>query len=119
MAYYKIYPLLKVPIMLRNRLPILALLVTAATVIGLAFAQSPQEMARLDPNAQPVDEDRGTAGLSRALAELQTRASMLMIVAHPDDEDGGMLAAETRGRGTRALADDADAGRRRPERHVY
>jgi LmbE family N-acetylglucosaminyl deacetylase len=88
--------------MIRNRLPIYAAALTLATVLGLAFAQSPQEAARLDPNDQPIDPDRGAAGLSRALAALQTRASMLMIVAHPDDEDGGMLAAETRGRGTRA-----------------
>ncbi len=88
--------------MLRNRLPISCSSCDRRHSLGLAFAQSPQEMARLDPNAQPIDADRGTAGLSRALAELQTRASILMIVAHPDDEDGGMLAAETRGRGTRA-----------------
>ena len=88
--------------MLRNRLPIYASVLTIAAVLGLAFAQSPQELARLDPNAQPIAEDRGAAGLSRALAALQTRASMLVINAHPDDEDGGMLASETRGRGTRA-----------------
>ena len=67
----------------------------------LGTAQTPQDAARIDPNAQAIDLDRGAAGLSRALAALRTRASMLMIVAHPDDEDGGMLAAETRGRGTR------------------
>ena len=49
----------------------------------------------------PVDVERGTAGLSRWLAALRTRASLLMIVAHPDDEDGGMLAEQTRGRGVR------------------
>ncbi len=86
----------------RNRLPIYASLLSLAAILGLAFAQSPQEAARIDPDAQPIDPDRGAAGLSRALASLQTRASMLMITAHPDDEDGGMLAAETRGRGTRA-----------------
>jgi LmbE family N-acetylglucosaminyl deacetylase len=68
----------------------------------LASAQTPQDLARIDPNTQPIDVDRGAAGLSRALAAIRTRASMLMITAHPDDEDGGMLAAETRGRGTRA-----------------
>jgi LmbE family N-acetylglucosaminyl deacetylase len=88
--------------MRRNRLPIYLSLLILAAALGLAFAQSPQEAARIDPNAQPIDPDRGAAGLSRALASLQTRASMLMVVAHPDDEDGGMLAAETRGRGTRA-----------------
>ena len=50
----------------------------------------------------PVDVDRGAAGLTRWLHALQTRASLLMITAHPDDEDGGMLARETRGAGARA-----------------
>src|SRR5579871_3444828 len=53
-------------------------------------------------DALPVSVDRGSAGLSRWLHALQTRASMLMITAHPDDEDGGMLAFETRGAGARA-----------------
>ncbi len=50
----------------------------------------------------PVAPDRGAAGLSRLLRSLQTRASLLMFTAHPDDEDGGMLAYETRGQGARA-----------------
>ena len=66
-----------------------------------ASAETPQDAARIDPSVQPVGPDCGAAGLSRALAAIRTRASMLMIVAHPDDEDGGMLASETRGRGTR------------------
>ena len=79
-----------------------ALLVTVPGIwLASSLAQTPQAAARIDPNAQSIDLDRGAAGLSRALAALKTRASMLMIVAHPDDEDGGMLAAETRGRGTR------------------
>ena len=52
-------------------------------------------------NATSIAPDRGAAGLSRLLRELQTRASLLMVTAHPDDEDGGMLAYETRGQGAR------------------
>ncbi len=52
-------------------------------------------------NATPIDVDRGAAGLSRALRALRTRASILHITAHPDDEDGGMLVYETRGQGAR------------------
>jgi LmbE family N-acetylglucosaminyl deacetylase len=51
----------------------------------------------------PVDVDRGAAGLTRWLHALKTRASILMVTAHPDDEDGGMLAYETRGAGARAI----------------
>ena len=39
--------------------------------------------------------------MSRLLRELQTRASLLMVTAHPDDEDGGMLTYESRGKGAR------------------
>jgi LmbE family N-acetylglucosaminyl deacetylase len=54
-------------------------------------------------DAIPVDVDRGAAGLTRWLHALQTRASLMMITAHPDDEDGGMLALETRGAGARGV----------------
>jgi len=51
----------------------------------------------------PIDLDRGASGLTRYLAAIRTRASMLMVTAHPDDEDGGMLAYETRGLGARGM----------------
>ena len=50
-----------------------------------------------------LPEDRGAAGLSRALKELRTTASVLHITAHPDDEDGGMLATISRGQGGRTV----------------
>lgn len=49
--------------------------------------------------SQPLAIDRGAAGLSESLRRLATRASLMMVVAHPDDEDGGMLAFHSRGRG--------------------
>lgn len=61
----------------------------------------PASKPRLD--AAPIAVDRGAAELSRLLRELQTRASILMVTAHPDDEDGGMLAYETRGQGARGI----------------
>ena len=56
------------------------------------------------PDAWPLDIDRGAAGLWQTLLKLHTRASLLLVTAHPDDENagGGMLAYETRGLGTRA-----------------
>jgi LmbE family N-acetylglucosaminyl deacetylase len=83
---------------------ILALAGTALLAAGAwagAANNIPQPNSGVILDAMPVDVERGTAGLSRWLAAIRTRASLLMIVAHPDDEDGGMLAAETRGRGTR------------------
>jgi LmbE family N-acetylglucosaminyl deacetylase len=45
--------------------------------------------------------DTGTLGLQQLLRQLNTRASILNIVAHPDDEDGGMLTLNARGLGAR------------------
>ena len=51
--------------------------------------------------AEPLAVDRGAPGLEQMLRKLTTRASLMLIVAHPDDEDGGMLAYESRGQGAR------------------
>jgi LmbE family N-acetylglucosaminyl deacetylase len=67
-----------------------------------SLAQSPckaQGPARQD--AWPIAENRGAAALDVALQQLRTRASMLMITAHPDDEDGATLAYEARAEGVR------------------
>ncbi len=55
------------------------------------------------PDALPVAENRGAAGLDRWLRALQTRASLIMVTAHPDDEDGGVLTYATRHDGARAI----------------
>ncbi len=52
--------------------------------------------------AEPLPVDRGAAAVWQSLRKLQTRASIMMVVAHPDDEDGGMLAYESRGQGADA-----------------
>ncbi len=49
--------------------------------------------------ATPLPFDRGAAGLAQLLRKLGTRASLIQINAHPDDEDGGTLAYESRGVG--------------------
>jgi LmbE family N-acetylglucosaminyl deacetylase len=56
---------------------------------------------RTSSDAFEAPPDRGAAGMMRLLRSLQTRASFLLFTAHPDDEDGGMLAYETRGLGAR------------------
>ncbi len=70
--------------------------VGAVFYAGFGRAQQPEV------NATAIAPNRGAAGLSHLLRQLQTRASLLMVTAHPDDEDGGMLARETRGQGVRA-----------------
>jgi LmbE family N-acetylglucosaminyl deacetylase len=54
-------------------------------------------------SASPLALDRGSTGLWQTLQKLRTRASILMIVAHPDDEDSGLLAYESRGQGARTI----------------
>jgi len=79
-------------------LAILALVLLLGMYAGLSRAQ--QQAPAVD--AQAIAPDRGAAGMSRLLRSLQTRASLLLFTAHPDDEDGGMLAYEIRGLGARA-----------------
>ena len=73
-----------------------SLLATCIPVI----AQAP--IPYLSAFAMPLPADRGAAALWQDLRKLQTRASLIMIVAHPDDEDGGMLAYESRKQGADA-----------------
>jgi len=47
----------------------------------------------------PIVQDQGRAGLRLEILRLGTTARLMQVVAHPDDEDGGMLTLESRGRG--------------------
>ena len=93
----------------RSTLP----LVLSALLVATSSAQTDNKAASHAPAAaagapplpylagfaQPLAKDRGAAGLSESLRRLATRASLMMVTAHPDDEDGGMLAFHSRGRG--------------------
>ena len=80
--------------MRRSSLFLTSLFVLVVAGAGFVSAQN---------DAQPIHPDRGTAGLARMLREIRTRASLALVVAHPDDEDGGMLVWESRGVGARAI----------------
>jgi LmbE family N-acetylglucosaminyl deacetylase len=43
--------------------------------------------------------DTGRSGVEQMLTKLRTTARLMYIDAHPDDEDGGLLALESRGHG--------------------
>ncbi len=62
---------------------------------------TPEQMAQLKADAMPIDLNRGASGIAKCLLALNTRASLLMITAHPDDEDGGLLAYQSRYVGAR------------------
>src|SRR5580700_4206769 len=71
---------------------------------GRVIAQSPNAVSsKATASAEPLDFDRGAAALWQSLLKLHTRASLLMVTAHPDDENGGMLTYESRGQGVRAV----------------
>jgi LmbE family N-acetylglucosaminyl deacetylase len=46
-----------------------------------------------------IPQDKGALGLRLQLRRLGTTARLMQTVAHPDDEDGGMLTLEARGQG--------------------
>ena len=50
-----------------------------------------------------IPQDQGLAGLRLQLSRLGTTARLMQVVAHPDDEDGGMLTLEARGHGVSTL----------------
>jgi len=57
------------------------------------------EHVRASVNVRKIAANQGSTALWQSLLKLRTRASLMMIVAHPDDEDGGMLTYESRGQG--------------------
>ena len=79
----------------------------------IATAQQPATVAQFtDPanlrgerikprDGRELPIDQGARGLEQMLRRLNTRASLMLIVAHPDDEDGGMLTYYSRGLGAR------------------
>ena len=72
--------------------------------VAAALAQTPVDTSvRPSTYAQEIPVNRGSAALWQSLKKLHTRASLVMVTAHPDDEDGGMLTRESRGRGRRHL----------------
>ncbi len=50
-----------------------------------------------------IPQDDGAAGLRLQLRRMATTGRLMQVVAHPDDEDGGMLTLEARGHGVNTL----------------
>ncbi len=71
------------------------------SIAALALGEAPATPPAQTVDARKIPPDRGAAQTWLALKKLRTRASLLMIVAHPDDEDGATLAYESRGLGVR------------------
>src|SRR5262252_10282818 len=77
-----------------RRLGTVCLVLLAAT--GLT------QTAKLSP-VEPLPPDTGVLGLKQMLLRLHTTARLMQTTAHPDDEDGGMLTLESRGKGATVL----------------
>ncbi len=81
----------------------LALALTAASASAQTFTD-PANLRGERPrpsDGRELPVDKGASGLQQLLRKLNTRASLMLIVAHPDDEDGGMLTLYSRGLGAR------------------
>jgi LmbE family N-acetylglucosaminyl deacetylase len=81
----------------RNSLLCLSLAALFSGVSGASDFPAPPAPPRYpSAYANPTIADRGAVAVRQSLRKLKTRASLIMVVAHPDDEDGGMLAYESR-----------------------
>jgi LmbE family N-acetylglucosaminyl deacetylase len=74
---------------------------TSARPVPQPAALGAIPLAEPEAFALPLAEDRGAATVEQSLRLLGTTASVLMIVAHPDDEDGPLLTCLSRGLGAR------------------
>lgn len=70
------------------RLSIPTLLILSGVLIAGAVAQAPRPA-----------QDAGISGLQQGFRKLKTTGRLMQVTAHPDDEDGGMLALQSRGEG--------------------
>ncbi len=73
----------------------LLITVLACCLVFPALAQKAEPSNPIDP----LPQDSGAAGLQQGLRRLQTTARLMQVDAHPDDEDGGTLTLESRGKG--------------------
>jgi len=86
---------------------------TILLVFAVCFAQESQRTAQSTPPAavpansqsylDPLPQETGVAGLKLELRHLKNSGRLMMVTAHPDDEDGGLLTLESRGKGVHCL----------------
>jgi LmbE family N-acetylglucosaminyl deacetylase len=83
--------------MFAMRFPRVRTIQTLAAACTLLLTQT------LQSDTRPLPEDIGAVHLYQLLTKLKTTARLMQVVAHPDDEDGGMMTLEARGRGASVL----------------
>jgi len=83
---------------------LLALLPILLVTVAAVWQTAVRPGSPKDPQfVNPLPQDTGAAGLQEMLLRLRTTARLMQTVAHPDDEDGGMLTLESRGKGATVL----------------
>jgi LmbE family N-acetylglucosaminyl deacetylase len=83
---------------------LLALLPILLVTVAAVWQTTAKPANPKDPQfVNPLPQDIGAAGLQEMLLRLRTTARLMQTVAHPDDEDGGMLTLESRGKGATVL----------------
>jgi LmbE family N-acetylglucosaminyl deacetylase len=87
----------------RNRRATAMLLVPLAASTAIFAAAPTVEKPAAHNFYEPLAQETGAAGLKLMLRRLQTTARLMQVTAHPDDEDGGMLTLESRGKGVSTL----------------
>jgi len=92
------------PVSFRRFLHLILSGTTILALAGLVVCAAPPETSadHADP-VKPLLQDSGTTGLKQMLRRLNTTARLMQTTAHPDDEDGGMLTLESRGKGVSTL----------------
>ena len=70
----------------------------ATVLLPSSFGQSAASIG-----IDPLPQDTGVSGLKQEIRKLETTGRLLQVVAHPDDEDGGMLTLEARGKGVSTI----------------
>ena len=85
--------------MARSRVALIGALVATLGASAGTLAQMP-----------PISAMKGEVGLGLLLRQLKTTAVLMQAVAHPDDENNGMLAATGWGQGVRTVVVSATRG---------
>jgi LmbE family N-acetylglucosaminyl deacetylase len=79
----------------------------AASTVLIAAGQTPEKISATDSTSdhyyEPLPQETGANGLKLMLRRLQATGRLMQVDAHPDDEDGGMLTLEARGKGVSTL----------------
>jgi len=82
---------------------VLALFLILLATVAALWQTTPNPASAAPRFIDPLPQDTGAAGLQETLLRLRTTVHLMQTVAHPDDEDGGLLTLESRGKGATVL----------------